>query len=411
MKRYILINRMPKGGGAEKQAYLLFTNMPADKIVCLEQGDEYGIPASGIVHLSDHVPATSALIKYLSLPLYAYRLYKLIKKEGNVQVISFMERSNYTNILLKIFKKHEAVISVRVHPGFFTGIKKINRLLNILLLHFSDKITSNSADTINWFEKRAGKKNRQKLFLTPNGYDLADIRLKATEPLPTAVAPVFNSPVLISMGRLCEQKGQLFLINSFIKLRPSVPALKLVLLGAGPLLEPLIAHCKANGLTAVAVDSAAESTPDADVYFLGLKQNPFKYIARSSLFALSSVNEGLPGALIEAMICLVPVIAANCPSGPREIICPHMSEDTPVNSPVVTNTGVLMPTFVQKDFTDEAGRTAKEHIWASEITRLFTTNNLLAQVKSGNAERVMEYDEENVLASWNRVLHFNKALQ
>jgi hypothetical protein len=88
-----------------------------------------------------------------------------------------------------------------------------------------------------------------------------------------------------------------------------------------------------------------------------------------------------------------------------------MSEDTPVNSPVVTNTGVLMPTFVQKDFTDEAGRTAKEHIWASEITRLFTTNNLLAQVKSGNAERVMEYDEENVLASWNRVLHFNKALQ
>jgi glycosyltransferase involved in cell wall biosynthesis len=406
MKRYILINRMPKGGGAEKQAYLLFKNIPCDKIICLEQGNEYGIPSPGIIHLSKHVPATAAYIKYLFLPVYAYRLYRLIRHESEVQVISFMERSNYTNILLKIFKKHEAIISVRVHPGFFTGIKKINRLLNILLLRFSDKITSNSADTINWFKKRAGRKNSAKLFLTPNGYNLPEIRLRAAEPLPAALAPVFNSPVLISMGRLCEQKGQLFLINSFIKLRPSVPALKLVFLGAGPLLEQLMNHCNAHQLTAVAVDADASSVPEADVYFLGLKQNPFKYIAKSSLFALPSVNEGLPGALIEAMICSVPVIAANCPSGPREIICPAMAEDEPVNKPVVTNNGVLMPTFLQKDFTDEAGRTAKEQIWAAEITRLFTGNNLLNQVKSGNAERVQEYDEVNVLHAWNRVLRF-----
>jgi glycosyltransferase involved in cell wall biosynthesis len=408
MKRYILINRMPKGGGAEKQAYLLFKNIPCDKIICLEQGEEYGIPATSIIHLSKHVPATAAFIKYLFLPVYAFRLYRLIRTEGEVQVISFMERSNYTNILLKIFKKHEAVISVRVHPGFFTGIKKINRLLNILLLHFSDKITSNSADTINWFKKRAGRKNSAKLFLTPNGYNLSDIRLKAEAPLPDAVVPVFNNPVLISMGRLCEQKGQLFLINSFVKLKPSVPALKLVLLGAGPLLEQLINHCNANQLTAVAVDTEEATVPEADVYFLGLKQNPFKYIARSSLFALTSINEGLPGALIEAMICSVPVISANCPSGPREIICPAMAEDELVTSPVVTNNGVLMPTFLQKDFTDEAGRTAKEQIWASEITRLFTTDGSLKQVKSGNSERVQEYDEINVLSAWNKVLHFSK---
>ncbi len=408
MKRYILINRMPKGGGAEKQAYLLFKNVPCDKIICLEQGNEYDIPATSIIHLSKHIPATAAIIKYLFLPVYAYRLHRLLRNEGEVQVISFMERSNYTNILLKLFKKHEAIISVRVHPGFFTGIKKINRLLNVMLLRFSDKITSNSADTINWFKKRASPKNSEKLFITPNGYNLADIRLKAAEPLPGAVAGVFNSPVLISMGRLCEQKGQLFLINSYIKLRPAVPALKLVLLGSGPLLEPLLNHCRANQLTAVTADAEATSVPDADVYFLGLRQNPFKYIARSSLFALSSVNEGLPGALIEAMICGVPVISANCPSGPREIICPAMAEEEPVNSPVVTNNGVLMPTFLQSDFTDEAGRTAKEQIWASEITRLFTTSGLLNQVKSGNHERVQEYDETSVLSAWNRALHFKK---
>jgi hypothetical protein len=63
---------------------------------------------------------------------------------------------------------------------------------------------------------------------------------------------------------------------------------------------------------------------------------------------------------------------------------------------------------LQKDLTDEAGRTAKEQIWASEITRLFSSSDLLNQVKSGNSERVEEYDEINVLNAWNRVLHFSK---
>jgi glycosyltransferase involved in cell wall biosynthesis len=405
MKRYILINRMPKGGGAEVQAHLLFQSIPCDRIVCLEQGNEYDLPPASIVHLSQHVPATSALLKYLYLPIYAYRLYRLVRNEGPVQVISFMERSNYTNILLKLFKKHEAIISVRVHPGFFTGAKKVNRLFNRLLLRFADKITSNSADTVTWFKQRASQKNAHKLHLTPNGYPLAAIRQKAQAPLPVAVADLFaNNRVLINMGRLCEQKGQLFLVNSFAKVKAVHPALKLVLLGAGPLLGHLQEVCRQHGLVPCVVDMEGPAAPEADVYFLGLQQNPFRYIGRSALFALTSINEGLPGALIESLICGVPVISANCPSGPREIICPDLPETTPVTAPVVTNQGVLMPSFGQQDFADEAGRSAKEAIWAAEIARLLADDALLQAVKSNNAVRVQDYDEANVLTDWRRVL-------
>ena len=54
--------------------------------------------------------------------------------------------------------------------------------------------------------------------------------------------------------------------------------------------------------------------------FLGRQANPLPLIRQADLFCLPSLFEGMPNALLEAMACRTPVLAADCPTGPREIL-------------------------------------------------------------------------------------------
>ncbi|HUF57751.1 MAG TPA: glycosyltransferase, partial [Thermohalobaculum sp.] len=58
----------------------------------------------------------------------------------------------------------------------------------------------------------------------------------------------------------------------------------------------------------------------ADIALPGHVDNPFAFMRRSAVFALSSRYEGLPGVLIQALACGCPAVATDCPSGPREIL-------------------------------------------------------------------------------------------
>jgi glycosyltransferase involved in cell wall biosynthesis len=52
----------------------------------------------------------------------------------------------------------------------------------------------------------------------------------------------------------------------------------------------------------------------------GFVDNPYPYMKRAALFVLSSLWEGMPVVLIEALAAGVPVAATNCPSGPAELL-------------------------------------------------------------------------------------------
>ena len=131
------------------------------------------------------------------------------------------------------------------------------------------------------------------------------VRQAAREPLAEGARSA-GVPLIVACGRLVEQKGFALLLRAFAELRRRVPAV-LWIIGEGPERPALEALGRRLGVA-------------GDVRLLGWRDNPYPYIAAADVFALSSLWEGFGNVIVEAMACGTPVVATDCPFGPREII-------------------------------------------------------------------------------------------
>ena len=113
-------------------------------------------------------------------------------------------------------------------------------------------------------------------------------------------------PVFITAGGLRQQKDHKNLIDAFAAVR-SRKECRLIILGEGPLREELTERARKRGIA-----------EDIDLY--GFVDNPYAWMAKADCFVLSSLWEGLPTVLIEALSLGVPIVSTDCPSGPGEIL-------------------------------------------------------------------------------------------
>ena len=113
-------------------------------------------------------------------------------------------------------------------------------------------------------------------------------------------------PVILSAGRLVAQKDFPTLIRAFAEVVKSHPA-RLAILGEGREREALAGLVRELGV------GHAVALP-------GFLANPFAWMARARVFAVSSIYEGLSMVLVEAMACGTPVVSTDCPHGPREVL-------------------------------------------------------------------------------------------
>ena len=146
----------------------------------------------------------------------------------------------------------------------------------------------------------------ERLVVLPNFIDVDDVDRRAAQPAPELDPGRFH---LIAVGRLNPQKGHLDLLRAMTQLvhQHQQHHLHLHLLGQGPLEAELRQFVDRHQLR-------------DHVTFAGYVSNPLPYVKSCQLFCLPSLYEGLPLALLEAMACAVPVLAADCPSGPREVL-------------------------------------------------------------------------------------------
>lgn len=113
--------------------------------------------------------------------------------------------------------------------------------------------------------------------------------------------------VCITAGTLHERKGLTYLIEALALLVKRGIDAKLIILGDGPQELELRKLVKTLGLS-------------NNVRLEGSVSNPLKYFSRSDVFVLSSLREGMPNVLIEAMLAGCTPVATDCPTGPREIL-------------------------------------------------------------------------------------------
>jgi len=113
-------------------------------------------------------------------------------------------------------------------------------------------------------------------------------------------------PVILGVGELSPRKDFATLVRAFARLRAGREC-RLVLVGQGKEDDRLRTLAEELGVA-------------QDVDLAGFRSNPYDFMAHSDVLALTSRWEGLGFVLIEAMALGTPVVATDCPSGPRELL-------------------------------------------------------------------------------------------
>lgn len=197
-----------------------------------------------------------------------------------------------------------------------------------------------------------------------------------------------EKPVFVSMGREDEVKGFWHLLKAFRRVSESLPDAKLAVIGEG-------SFEKYKAL-------ARELQIEERIWFTGLKKNPFPYLAKGKAYVLSSISEGLPNALVEALSLSLPVISVNCLSGPAEILHENWQEAEEKKEYFEADYGILTPAVSQTpDFQakwQNEGKLIKlekeEEILAEAMLRIATDEELCRHYEERGSCRAEDFSKE-----------------
>ena len=383
MKILLLIPELGKGGAQRSISKLCNTLCQEHQVYLYTFHPEYEQKFETAVAPKHLAPLAKGKWDKLKIWKQRQRELKRIKKEEEIDVsISFLEGANYLNAKTK--GNERVVLSVRGSKQFdhkISGLSGWFRKKILIPKYFkkADQIVSVSDGIKDELTHFFGL-DANKITVIKNFYDVDSIDEMAKQECPFD----FSKKTVAFSGRLDVQKEPKGLIQSFSLLRKRIPV-QLILLGDGSMQKELEQLAKAEGLIL-----------NEDIHFLGFQSNPFKYIAKSDLFVLSSSWEGFPNALAEAILCKTAVISTDCPTGPREILQADIKGFQSTTRPIHTDKGCLMPLL-----NDNKETTYR--LWSDEMERLLSKDN---SAEIANAYSfISAFTEEKIMTQWHKVVN------
>ena len=157
-----------------------------------------------------------------------------------------------------------------------------------------------------------------------------------------------TSPVIGTVARLCPEKDQVTLLKAFQLLVKEQPAIRLMIVGGGPCLSDL--QKLASGLGIL-----------QRVEFLGERFDIPRLLNSFTIFTLSSITEGLPITILEAMAVGLPVVATDV-GGNRELVNPpECGLLVPPRNPVELSKAYL-ELFRNRSLREQMGNAARKRV-------------------------------------------------
>jgi glycosyltransferase involved in cell wall biosynthesis len=296
------------GGGAQRvcvnlAAGFIQHGFEVDLVLARSTGELLGNVSSGVRMVDLHASRVLSAL----FPLADY-----LRREQPVALISAPDHVNLIAIWAGVLAGVNTTVMITSHNHLSVVRKQTQKLQEKLYPHLLRLFQNHAAHIVAVSKgvaddlSRTAHIPRDRISVIYNPAVRPELDELALQPLAHPWFVDTQQPVILAVGRLVPQKDYPTLLQAFSILRAQRPV-RLVILGNGK---------QHADLQALSIQLGVAT----DVDFLGFDLNPYRYMARCSVFVLSSAWEGLPVVLAEALACGAQIVSTDCPSGPAEIL-------------------------------------------------------------------------------------------
>lgn len=363
-EKLLLISPMLHQGGFERvcitTARLLKPYYDVSIVIFDDADIAFDIRGLSIINIHLGV-RNGKLAKITNLMRRAVRVRKLKQRMKPVIAYSFGPSANMVNALSKtsltrVFLGLRGYQDVADDPKMKLYVRKADRII----------CCSKEIEAI--VQEKYGYLQTATLYNPYDAEGITELSKEKVTDLPWKMEDEDRPRILIGVGRDDPIKGFWHLIKAFYLVQKEIPQMRLIIMGDGSFEQ--------------AKSLVSELQLEQKVYFPGVRKNPYKYLAASEMFLLSSYTEGFPNVLVEAMILGRPLISTDCRTGPAEIL-DHGKY------------GILVPDM--GDTEDYSGDTIseKETCFAEKIIEVLKDSERQKELSELERKRAGEFDYDS----------------